>query len=212
MLMDVARKQTIVLRPDQKTAQVLELGANMAPGAADLPMPSVESSVKPTGQTREIDGKPCEEYAITIRMDMAPMAAAAGRGDMPPAAAAMLKDMRMTMTGSAWVARNVPGAAEYAAFQSAAGRIAAGAMSAARASGLPSGLERILTGFDSPGIPLLTEMVMSMEGNPQLAAIMKQMGQMKITSRVTGISTDALPDTLFTVPEDYKIVSKPANK
>ena len=29
---------------------------------------------------------------------------------------------------------------------------------------------------------------------------------MKIITRVTSISTDSLPDTLFVVPEDYKLV------
>ena len=211
VLIDVARKQTIVLRPDQKVARVLDLGAPLAPGGTPLPMPAVETSVKPTGQKREIDGTPCEEFAISIRMDMSSVAA--GRGDMPPAAAAMLKDLRMSMTGSAWVAKSAPGAAEYVAFQSAAAKIAAGAASAARSSGLPAGLERILTGFsDTPGIPMLTEMVMSMEGNAQLAEVMKQMGQMKITSRVTAISTDPLAEALFTVPEDYKVIAKEANR
>jgi hypothetical protein len=210
MLMDVDARQTIVLRPDQKTAQVLDLGAPLVPGGAEMPMPKIETSLKPTGQKRSIDGAACEEYAISIRMDMAPMAA--GRGDMPPEAAAMLKDFRVTMAGSAWVARSVPGAAEYAAFQAATAKIAAGAMSAARGSGLPPGLDRLLTGFsDAPGIPYLTEMVMSMEGG-QMADVMKQMGQMKITTRVTAVSTEPLSDDLFKVPEGYTVVSKPANK
>jgi hypothetical protein len=211
MLMDAATGQTIMLRPDQKTAQVIDLADAMPPGAAQMPMPAIESSVKRTGQTREINGARCDEYAVSIRMDMAPMAA--GRADMPPAAAAMLKDLRMNMTGSAWVARSAPGAAEYAAFQAATAKIAAGAASASRRGGLPPGLDRILTGFsEAPGIPYMTEMVMSMEGNRQLMEVMKQMGQMKIITQVTAVSTEPLADALFTVPDDYKLISKEAGR
>jgi hypothetical protein len=47
---------------------------------------------------------------------------------------------------------------------------------------------------------------MNIEGTGQMADMMKQMGSMKITTRVTAISTDALPDDLFTVPAGYTMV------
>lgn len=205
-LLDVASGQAFLLRPDQKTAQPIDPKAMMPAGAPPMPMPRLETSVKPTGQTRQIDGAQCEEYVITVKMDMSPMAA--GRGDGP--GAAMLKDLRMSMTGSAWVAAAAPGAVEYQAFQKSATKVAAAAFAGANGnSGLPAGLDRLLSGFsEAPGIPYLTEMVLAFEGNAQMAEAMRKMGQMKITSRVTGVSVDPLPDALFTVPPDYTIVKE----
>jgi hypothetical protein len=207
-LLDVASGQAFLLRPDQKTAQLIDPKAMLPPGAAAMPMPRLETSVKPTGQTRQIDGARCEEYVISVKMDMSPMAA--GRGAAPPGAAAMFKDLRMSMTGSAWVAASAPGAAEYLAFQKSASKVAAAAFAGANGgSGLPAGLDRLLSGFsEAPGIPYLTEMVMTFEGNAQVAEAMRQMGQMKITSRVTGVSVEPQPDALFSVPPDYTVVKK----
>ena len=111
-IVDLATKQTIILRSDDKTAQIVDPGAASAPPVEAMPLPAIHTSVKPTGQKRDINGAQCEEYAVTIKMDMAPLAAGRG-GTMPPEAAAMLKDLKMNMTGSAWVARNAPGAAEF---------------------------------------------------------------------------------------------------
>jgi len=89
-------------------------------------------------------------------------------------------------------------------------KVAAAAFAGANgSSGLPAGLDRLLGGFsEAPGIPYLTEMVLSFEGNAQMAEAMRKMGQMKITSRVTGVSVEPLPDALFSVPPDYTVVKK----
>jgi Domain of unknown function (DUF4412) len=210
-IVDLATKQAILLRPDQKTAQIVEPAAAAASTAS--PMPAIETTVKPTGQSREINGMKCDEYAISMAMNMAAMAG--GRSDMPPEASGMLKGVRMTMTGSSWVAKNAPGAAEFAAFQSAAAKTALAALSAGGSSpsggssGLPVGLERMITGFaEAPGIPYLTELTMGIEGSGQLVAIMKQMGETKIITRVTNVSAGPLDDTLFRVPDGYTIVKQ----
>jgi hypothetical protein len=78
---------------------------------------------------------------------------------------------------------------------------------AALPGGVPKGLEGLITGFaEAPGIPYLTELTMVMEGSGKIVEFMKQMGEMKIISRVTSVSTDGLDDTVFAVPEGYKIV------
>jgi hypothetical protein len=170
-------------------------------------MPMIETSVKPTGQSREIAGTTCREFAVTMRMDMAPMAN--GRAGMSPEAAATLGGMRMTMTGSVWVGRDAPGSAEYLTFQAGAAKLARTALSRAGRQGLPGGLDQLLTGFaEAPGIPYLTELTMGFEGNEKLAAVMKQMGAMKITSRVTAVSTEPLADALFAIPADYKVLKQ----
>jgi hypothetical protein len=207
-LVDLTANQAILLRPDQKTAQVLDTTSAMAAAPqGDVVMPKIETSVKPTGQSREIAGTTCQEFAVTMRMDMAPMAK--GRADMSPEAAATLGGMRMTMTGSVWVARDAPGSAEYLTFQTGAAKLARTALSRAGRQGLPGGMDQLLTGFaEAPGIPYLTELTMGFEGNEKLAAVMKQVGAMKIVSRVTAVSTEPLADALFSIPADYKVLKQ----
>lgn len=210
-LVDLTTNETYLLRRDQKTAQLLDVSAALAAApsgdAAVSAMPSFETNVKPTGQSRQIAGMNCQEFAVTMRMDMA--SAAKGRADMPPEAAATLGGMRMTMTGSVWVAKDAPGADEYLQFQTGAATLARTALSRAGRQDLPRGLDQLLTGFaEAPGIPYLTELTMGFEGNEKLAALMQQMGAMKIISRVTAVSTDPLPDSLFAIPADYTVVKQ----
>jgi hypothetical protein len=210
-LVDLASKQMIMLRHDEKTAQTIDPSAAAPGGKPGMAMPKIDTSVKATGQKRDINGVPCAEYAITMTMDMSSMG---GRADMPPEASAMFKGLTMKMSGSAWVAKDAPGAAEYATYQAAAAKVAIGALaggggagSGGLGGGLPQGLEKLIAGFaEAPGIPYLTELTMSMSGNNQIAAMMNQMGQMKIISRVTDVSTAALADALFVVPADYKVI------
>jgi hypothetical protein len=49
-------------------------------------------------------------------------------------------------------------------------------------------------------------MNMTIEGGGDMAAMMKQLGDMKLTSRVTEVSTAPLADDLFTIPANYKII------
>ena len=209
-IVDLATKQMILLRHDEKTAEVVVTGTGVIPTPkGPMPMPKIDTTVKPTGQKRDINGISCAEYAITMTMDMSSMG---GRGDMPPEASAMFKGLTMKMSGSAWVAKDAPGASEYATYQAAASKLALGAMAGAPGGrggmgAMPQGMEKLIAGFaEAPGIPYLTELTMSMEGNAQIAAMMSQMGQMKIISRVTDLSTDAVADTVFVVPADYKTV------
>ena len=134
---------------------------------------------------------------------------------MPPEAAAMLKDVFVRVTGSVWAAKDAPGVADYAAWQQAAGKVAVAAMSrvaaapGSPAATIPSGVERLVTGFpEAFGIPYLTELTTSLEGSGKLVALLQQMGQMKIVSKVTAISTDPVSADVFTVPEDYTIVKQ----
>jgi hypothetical protein len=204
-LVDLATGRAMLLLPKQKTAQVLDPAAAGAL-PPDMPMPKVDTSLKATGQTRTIAGATCAEYAVTMKMDMSTMA---GAGKMPPEAAAALKDLRVNMSGSVWVANEGPGAAEYARYQAGAAKLALGALSAGGTRSMPSGMEQLITGFkDAPGIPYLTELTMAIEGSGKMAEMMKGMGAMKIISRVTSVTTEGLEDALFDVPADYKLVKQ----
>jgi hypothetical protein len=208
-ILDVATRQVIVLRPDQKTATIVSTVKPPAAGTATttttLPAEAIEASVTPTGKSQVIDGIKCDEYAITTEMDMS----AFSGGQMPPEAAAMLKGLKMKAAGSIWVSKEVPGAGEYAAFQKAAASsdMAAAAMGAAGVS-MP-GMDKMLKAMGSiDGVAYLSEMTMSVSGTGQMADMMKQMGPMKIITKVSSVSAEPLSDDLFKVPEGYTVVKQ----
>lgn len=203
MLSDLATKQMIMLNAADKTARVVDATSPVIP--AGTPMPDMEMSFKPTGQKRTIDNLVCDEYALAMTMSMASMARPGTQ--MPPEAAEMLKDVKMVLTGSTWLAKSGPGVAEFAAYQKAAADANMAAAVFAAMGGSSNGLDKILAASASAqGFPYLTEMTMIVEGTGQMVELMKQMGSMKITNKVTAISTEALSDDLFKVPADYKLV------
>ena len=208
---DTATNQAYLLRPDEKTAVLLQPGGAGSADAAAAVVPGIDASVTPTGQKRDINGVSCDEYAVTMKLDLASVAG--GGSALPPEAASMLKDVFVHVTGSIWAAKDAPGAAEYAAFQKTAARLAAAAAGRTVSSGaggpapIPSGMDRLLTGFpEASGIPYLTELTTRLVGTGQLVALMQQMGQMRITGKVESISTEPVPADLFNVPEGYTIL------
>jgi hypothetical protein len=212
-IVDLAAKQMIILRADQKTALVTSVTppaaatttAETTTAAPKITLPKVDGAITPTGKSQVIDGIKVEEYAFTTRMNMADMSGP----KMPPEAAAMMQGVTMSMAGSMWVAKDVPGAAEFMAFQKSA---AAGdmAMAAMGASGMNvPGMEKLVKAMaEVQGLTYLTEMTMSIEGTGQFAEMMKQMGPMKITTKVNSVSTDAVSDDLFKVPEGYQVIKQ----
>ena len=198
-IMDLQKKEIYMLRPDQKTAQLLN------PASMDVNMPKVEANYKPTGQKKTIEGAECEEYAFTVSMDMSQMGPG---GKTAPEAAEMMKGLKMTITGSTWIARSGPGVADYIAFQKAAAAANLGAFAAGGVPGMQTGgLEQVMKAMaDAPGMPYLTEATMSMTGSGPIVEMMKQLGAMKITNKVSSISSEPIADDLLTLPADYKVV------
>jgi molybdopterin-biosynthesis enzyme MoeA-like protein len=162
-------------------------------------------TVTPTGKSQVLDGIKCDEFTFTTKMNMGEVS---GR-QLPPEARQMMQGVMMVMNGSMWVAKDVPGGAEYLAFQkaSAPGALGEAAMTAAGVS-VP-GMEKLMKAMLSvQGLPYLTEMTINIEGTGQIADMMKQMGAMKVTTRVSSIKTDALSDDLFKVPEGYSVIKQ----
>ena len=212
-IIDLATKQVIILRPDQKTATMVSVSAPAAaagttPGAAPATPPvtmKLDGSVTPTGKSQVIDGLKCDEYKFTTRMNMGEMT---GR-QVPPEAAAMMAGVTMVMDGSMWVAKEAPGAAEFLAFQKAAssGEMATAAMGASGVN-IP-GMEKLMKAMSEvQGLTYLTEMTINIEGSGQIADMMKQMGAMKVTTKVNSVTTEAISDDLFKVPEGYSVIKQ----
>lgn len=203
-IVDLAAKQLIILRADQKTATIVT-----PPAASTTPTaqgPTMGATVKPTGKSQTIDGVQCDEYTFTTSVDMSSMSANA---QMPPEAAAMMKGVKILVAGSAWMAKDAPGAAEYVAFQ----KTLSASDLASSASGMVGmsipGLREALKAMSSAnGVTYLNESTITFEGEGQMVEMMKQMGPMKVTTKVSSINTDAISDELFKVPEGYTIVKQ----
>jgi len=214
-IIDLTTKQIIILRADQKTATIASAvppATGQTPPAAGAPgtkpnvtLPKVDATLAPTGKSQTIDGLKCDEYTFTTRMNMGEMTGQ----QVPPEAAAMMQGVTMLMEGSMWVAKDVPGAAEYLAFQksAASSEMAAAAMGASGVN-VP-GMEKLVKAMSAvQGLTYLTEMTINIEGTGQIAEMMKQMGAMKITTKVNSITTDAVSDDLFKVPEGYTVIKQ----
>jgi len=200
---DAAAKQVTILDHNQKTARVATAG--QPPPAADAPVGTlkVDASMKPTGKTQAIDGMKCDEYAFTTTLSMAEV----GGPNMPPEAAAMMKDITMVMKGSLWVSKDMPGAAEYMSYQKAManGDLASVALGAAGLS-VP-GMDKLMKAMQGvEGIPVLTDIEMTIEGSGQIADMMRQMGAMHILTKVLSVKTDAIGDDVFKVPDGYQVI------
>jgi hypothetical protein len=209
---DLDSKEVIVLRPDQKTAQIIKPGAAAGANASDAAKAaaavaaSADGSMKPTGNSQVIDGIKCDEYAFTLSMNMSDM----NNPAMPPEAAAMMQGVKVNMKGSVWVAKDVPGAAEYIAYQKAAGSTDIAAIVAGASGMRMPGMDKLMKAMGGlNGMTYLTEMTMSMEGGSgQMAEMMQQAGAMKITTRVTSIKADPIGDDVFKVPEGYSVIKQ----
>jgi hypothetical protein len=203
-LVDLAGRQVVVLRPEQKTATVVAVlsGQDVTRAAA---VPKLDATFTPTGRKQTIGGVSCDEYALTMQIAMNQMSA----GQMSPQAAEMLQDARMLMNGSVWTAKTAPGASEYLDFQKAALQAQFGSFLAGTAGTAPGGVDAVMRALSgAEGMPYLTEVTMTFEGAGPAVEMMKQMGGMKVTSKITDVSTDSIPDAMFTIPADYQIVKQ----
>lgn len=203
-IVDLATKQLIILRDDQKTATIV--AAPATPATPTAQGPTMSASAKPTGKSQTIDGVQCDEYTFTTTVDMGTMS---GNTQMPPEAAAMMKGVKIVVAGSAWMAKEAPGTAEYVAFQ----KLLASSDMASAASGMsgmsiPGMREAMKAMSNANGLTYLNEATVTFEGEGQMVDMMKQMGPMKVTSKVSSISTEALSDDLFKIPEGYTVVKQ----
>jgi hypothetical protein len=108
-----------------------------------------------------------------------------------------------------WASKDVPGAAEYIAYQKAAATSDMAAASATAAGVSMPGMDKMIKAMGSiDGLPYLSEMTMNVEGTGQIAEMMKQMGAMKVTTKTNSVSGDPISDDLFKVPEGYTVVKQ----
>jgi hypothetical protein len=187
--LEAGKKTT--LKTKEKEAEVLDFTVQSANAERKVPAQSIQSTIKPTGQHKEILGKNCDEYEFNIRVPV-------------------FKDLDVTlvMTGTAYVVKEIPESKDYAEFADQAQK-----------RGLILGLVSDNPAFIAlaraqtevfrlvgqlRGLALTTESNIKFEGGVG-AGILNKTGSGQRTSDVTALNTDPIPDELFAIPPGWKV-------
>jgi hypothetical protein len=191
-IIDAQAQQMITFSSRRKEAEVHDLARLSADLAKNISTEGMSVSLKPNGQTREILGRSTQGYDLSVAVPMK-------MGDMA---------MTVTLAGPVWIATDAPGTADYAAFYRMAAekglffaRPEEARAQPAQAKGMAE-MYRAMT--EIGGVPYATEIEMDIGGGQgMMAAMMKKMGGMVMTTTVTAISMDPIPDSTFAVPAGY---------
>jgi hypothetical protein len=155
--------------------------------------------MKPNGQTKSIAGQNTEGYDMEIVVP----ATLGGAGGMA---------MTVVMTGTTWMAKGVPGSAEYAAFYQGAaekGWIFTDPRAAKGAPGQAKAMAQMYSEFAKlGGVPYETQMNIKIGGEGPMAGLMARMGGVSMTSTTDSVDAAPLADDLFQPPADYELNQK----
>jgi hypothetical protein len=194
MIMDVEKRQMISLDEKKKQAEVFDL-TELAKEQAAITGSDVVAELKAGGGSREIAGYACKEHQMTIRVRSEPMPG---------------ESLDIVMSGPVWLSEDAPGHEEYARFYLAAAEAGMFFGQPAAAKGQPGqarGMTLMYKTMAEAGMPLASEIKASFDGTGMMGSMMKKMG-FTMSTTVTSISTEPLPDDLFAVPAGWKTKSK----
>jgi hypothetical protein len=188
-IIDAATHQMSVIDHAKREVEVYDM-ASFGGAMSKVPVGDIKTSVTPTGQTRQIAGATCSVYDVKVTAPM-PM----GKDEMV-----------LVLAGPYCLAKNGPGQADYVALYKAISEN--GFLSDPRQAKAQPALAKAMTEMSKKmaelGVPYSTEVSISFEGGP-MAGMMSKMGANTMTSEVTTVSTEAIPDSTFEVPAGYKV-------
>lgn len=193
-ILNLPERQMISLNHRRKRAEVMNMG-DLAEAQRSIGA-TVDVSVEANGQSKTVMGYETEGYDIHMNIDAAP----AGMENMP-------FEMTMVMTGTTWVAPEVEGSEEVAAFyrEMAEAGLFFGPPEAAEAQpDQTRGMTEMWSKIAAAGMPLESTMRMEMQGSGPMAMMGKAMN-FTTTNTVQRVSNDNLDDALFEIPEGYKV-------
>lgn len=194
MIIDVNAQQMIVLNHKRREAEVNDM-TKLSAEMAKLPISDINASVTPTKETRQVAGTSCTVHDIKVTVPTT-------MGN---------EEVTFVLFGPICVAKNGPGAADFSAFFKAAaekGFIFSDPRTAKAQPGQAKGMAAMYKEMAALGVPLSQEMNFKFEGSGAMAAMMSKMGGSSMTTDVVSISTDAIPDSTFQIPEDYKTIKR----
>lgn len=184
ILIDAAAKQQWVINHATKEIQPFD----PSQAAAGMPMTFGEgkTSLTPNGQTKDVLGHACKGYTLEAAMPLT----IGG------------ETLTLKLGGPVWIANDGPTIAEYKAAQKAI--VAAGLSTSIIGQGPQAkAMVEANKALAEAGLPMEQELRMTMEGSGPMAQAMGQMGTMTLTTKVTALSGDPVPDAKFAFPEGY---------
>jgi hypothetical protein len=189
-IIDVVGKRMINLNPEKKEADVYDM-TKIGESLEKFPLSDIKASVTPTGQTRQIAGATCTVHEVKVEVPM-PM----GNG------------VTMVMSGPHCLVKNGPGQADFAAVYQAiaqGGFIFGDPRQAKAQPGMAKAMTDMYKRMSELGVPFASEMNISFAGDNPMAAMMSKMGNQSMMSEVMSVATGPVADSLFEIPEGYKI-------
>jgi hypothetical protein len=191
-IIDLDQRTFISINHKKREAEIWDM-ASIASELGKITDSDIKVDLKPTGETREILDQRCDGYQVRVAVNFA-------LGDA---------DQRMTilMAGPVWVAKNSPAKADYAAFYTAAadrGLFFSDPRAAKAQPGQARGMTALYRRLADIGVIYASEIEIRFEGSGMLAAMMNKMGGSTMTTTVTKVAAEAVPDDMFIVPAGYK--------
>lgn len=198
-IFDLDAQKMYVFDSKKKEADVWDMAAFAEELSKSVDASSLKASIKPNGQTKEINGKTANGYDMEVSMN----STMGGSKDM---------SMTVTLSGPTWIVKGAPGTADYARFYKAAvekGWIFGDPRAAKAQPGQAKATAEMYNQMAAiGGIAYQTDMQIKMSGSGPMAGIMARMGNISMMSTVDSIETGALADDLFAPPAGYKLNQK----
>jgi len=196
---DLENQKMYVLDSHAKKGDVWDMQAFSAELAKSVATGQVKSTLKPNGETKAIAGKTASGYDVDVTVP----ATVGGPGGM---------EMTVSLHGKAWIVKDAPGTADYAAFYKAAaerGWIFSDPRGAKGSPGQAKAMAEMYRQLAATGgVPYETDTTISISGEGPMAAVMSRMGNMTMTGTVQSIDTAAVDEALFAPPAGYKLTTK----
>jgi hypothetical protein len=195
-IFDVDAQKMYILNDKKQEAEVWDMAAFAQQIGQSVSSDNVRASMTANGQTKTLNGQAADGYDIEIVVP----ATIGGPGGLP---------ITMLLKGVSWIAKGVPGAADYAAFYQGAaekGWIFSDPRAAQGAPGQAKAMAQMYAEFAKiGGLPYQSEMNITADGEGPVAAMMAKVGGVSTTTTIDSVDTAALDDALFQVPEAYTL-------
>ncbi len=198
LIIDIDNRRFVDLDDKKKSARVTPLDS-IADELQKVGVGTLEATLIKTAQTKTVAGHSCTVHDLRVAMPFSPTG---NPGDG--------MDLTMVLTGTACLATNVPGLADYQAFYRAAAdsgfifgdpRGVKAPSGAAQAKAYAA-LTRKMT---DAGMALESNVRISAEGSNSMAGMFAKAVKSEITTIVTKIEVGDLPAADFDIPEGYKV-------
>jgi hypothetical protein len=195
-IFDIDAQKMYSFDSKKKEADVFDMATIAADISKSVDVSTAKASLKPNGQKKEISGKSANGYDMEVTMD----SAMGGNKEMM---------MTVTLQGPVWIVPNAPGGADYGRFYKLAvekGWIFSDPRAAKAQPGQAKAMAEMYNQIAATGgIPYETDMQIKMGGGGPMGGMLAKLGNVSMTTTITGVEVGALADDLFAPPAGYKV-------